>query len=75
VPLGASVAAAPAAAGGCLPAACTHIMLQEFAPETAAALPSSFLEKLGPPWVHGLPKVQMGQVRAGEQQVLASCSG
>jgi len=48
VPLKASASAASAAsaacatAGGWLPAACKRTVLQEFAPETAAALPSNF---------------------------------
>jgi hypothetical protein len=46
VPLKAS--AACAAAGGWLPAACKHTVLQEFAPETAAAVPSCF--SLGEAW-------------------------
>jgi len=72
VPLG---ACASAATGRWLPAACKHTVLQEFAPQQAATLPS-LLEKLEPPLeaVHGFAQNTngAGSVLAGQHQVLAN---
>ena len=64
VPLEACAFASCASAGGWLPAACKHTVLQEFAPETVAAAFMLFSWKgLNPQrrLCMGLPKVQMGQ--------------
>jgi len=70
--LGASPSAVCAADEGWLPAACKTTVLQEFAPKTAADLPSASLLKKPQRRLCMVPKIQVGQERLAGQQMLAS---